>query len=108
MSQLVQTHEGMVEHLEKVSNALSNRKDGTMTESSNAPIHASNVAEHPMGPKIKGIWENMAGIGVVDVGVGNKNMRHAIVEKSGKPSTVTKHQIPTGMQCLVYQTVVAP
>jgi len=62
MSQLVQTHEGMVEHLEKVSNALSNRKDGTMAESSNASIHPSNVAEHPMGPKIKGIWEKWLGL----------------------------------------------
>jgi len=59
--QLVQTYGSMVEQMERVANALSNRKQGAMVEGSNPQPHASLVAEHPMGPAKKGIWEKRAG-----------------------------------------------
>jgi len=60
-TQLVQTHESIVEQMERVAKALSNRKQGTAVEGSNPKPHASLVAEHPMGPNKKGIWTIRAG-----------------------------------------------
>jgi len=60
-TQLVQTHEDIVEQMERVANALSNRKQGTMVKWSNPKPHKSLVAEHPMGQKRKGIWTKREG-----------------------------------------------
>jgi len=62
--QLVQTYGSMVEQMERVANALSNRKQGAMVEGSNPQPHASLVAEHPMGPAKKGIWEKKSWLGL--------------------------------------------